>query len=127
MNNSGGCMRAWRRINWGTEGTAGSRISWESARTRWRAAARTSSPTKCNGKECVRKEGAESRWKKNARSNRMHRRLAEARNGRRSHVPSEMDAQDDRKNRPAIAAARYPSLCQDGEPVALRHGLLLAR
>src|SRR6266446_3423548 len=39
----------------------------------------------------------------------------------------EMDAQDDRQNRPAIAAARYPSLRQYGEPVALRHGLLFAR
>src|ERR1039457_4806764 len=81
MNNSGGWMRAWRRINWGTEGIAGSQTSWESACTRWRAAARTSSPTKCNGKECVRKEGAESRWKKNVRSNRMHLRLSVETNG----------------------------------------------
>src|SRR5713226_6332357 len=108
MNNNGVCMRAWRRINSDTEGTGEWPISWESACTRWRAAAMSYSPTRSNGKGCVRKAGAERRWKKNARSNRLHRRTAEARNGRRSDVAPEMDAKDDRQNCSAVAAARYP-------------------
>src|SRR5215469_2410921 len=127
MSSSGGCMPAWRLISWDTEEIAASRISWESACTRWLAAARSYFPIRYNARACVRKAAAAKPWKKNAPSNHPDRRIAQARDCWRSDVGAEMDAQIDDQDRPATPTARYPGPPQHRESIALRYGLFLAR